>query len=171
MFILDEENGNSFSITREALNAITDHRLRMPKPRDVQAYTLQDGKKIPNITICESLTHVHKECFMQMIEKLRQEMVGNFEKYRDANSKITELKCGPVAIRRAVHIGFWKMLVTLTSKNPNFTVEDLSRMEVKDAESFEIKIISAEIKPRRDETPVVPATISKAMLERNNTRP
>lgn len=149
MFILDEETGNSFTITKDALNAITDHRLRMPKPKDVQAYTVdKEGHKIPNISLTQSLQHVQRECFFQLLEQLRQHIIATFQKHQDNTQNINTFKCGEIKIQRSVHIGFWKLLAEMIPKNPNFTIEDLSRMDLKDSDQFEITVLEATIKPR-----------------------
>lgn len=164
MIIIDEKTGCTMKIAEEAFNLIFDHRLRLPKPKDVQAYHVENGKKIPNILHTDSLRHVQKECFYQMVEQLKKQMLSNFDKYRDGEAKLSDLTCGNVSIKRSVHVGFWKFLVEMYCKKATYTVDNLNDLQLEDSDNFNITILSAEIKER---PPVnAPMQISRAELER-----
>lgn len=160
-----QKDGDKTSVnlifSNDAFQAVTHDNWRLPKLRDTPSHKMDGDRKIPGVSVAESMGFIQEECIKQLTQALVSEM-------RDANSKLApELQSsnpviGNHIVKRGVVMGMWKLLSTLSIASSTFTAEDLGHLEG-DVSSLNINIISAEIRQRPNKVHV--PVISGRMLD------
>ena len=155
----------NLTIDQAAYRSITNNGWQLPKLKDAPNHKMDGDRKVPGVSVYESLLAIQQETVRQLVSALVSEV-------HEANMKLPEGErstnpvIGTKSVKRGVVMGMWKLLTTLKMKSPTITVGDLDY--ITGVEEFEITIHSAEarLRPKQTHVPVIKGRVLEGTSSR-----